>query len=492
MRRLFADFALIWGAFASLTFVQSGDARQRLVELTVAATDAKGDPVADLRPEEVQVREGTLRSVAFFRFAGSKRAVLAQGPGEFVNRAGPPPMLILLDRWNERLTTMSKASQALGEALSHLESVERVYVYILTGRGDLLPVRPLPGVDIDLQAEPPTPAELVAKLKDAVRTTEGIRYADSRDPAQRANTTFQALGIFKRMDLFAGRKDLVWISHGIPLNATLLDGSVADFTAPVQDLAETAARSQVAIYTVAEAAEGPGADPIGQTRQTLRMFSAITGGRAYPSGQVESAITDAMADAHGSYRIAYYSPARENGGKEHKIRLDSSRKGIRLLTREGYFGEETDSDLDQWEDTVFGGLSRSPFDATGISLRVVMSRPAPGTIHFEVHVDPADVLLERRGTQLQGSLILRCALYGKSANARRILERGGGATADRFLGATPAIQKDFTITEEQFKSLKDGIVVPQDVQADSDLQQIRVMVLDRALRDLGSVTIPAK
>ena len=434
--------------------------------------------MADLRPEEVQVREdGALRSVAFFQFTGSKRAVSTREPGEFVNRPGPPPMLILLDRWNERLLTMAKAWQEVREAVSHLESVERVYVYVLTGRGDLFPVRPLPGADRDLHAEAPTPAELVVKLNDAERTTEGIRYADSRDPAQSANTTFQALGIFKRMDLFGGRKNLIWISHGLPLNVTLLDGRMADFTAPVQNLAETAARSQVAIYTVAQAAEGPGADPTGQTRQTLRMFSAITGGRAYPSDQAESAMKDALADARGSYRIAYYTPARENGGKEHKIRLDSVRKGVRLLTREGYFGEDADSDEDRLADTAFGGLSRSPFDAAGISLRVVMSRAAaPGTVHFEVHVDPSDVLMEHRGTQLQSSLTLRCALYDKNA----------------LLGATAAIQKDFTFTQEQLNDLKDGIVIPQDVRAGSDVQQIRVMVLDRALHELGSVTVPAK
>jgi VWFA-related protein len=476
-----ADFAIILGVLASLTPMQSSaksDAHQRLVEITVAASDAKGDPVADLRPEEIQVREdGALRPVAFFQFAGSKRTVSARGPGEFVNSPGPPPTLILLDRWNERLLTMAKAWQEVREAVSHLESVERVYVYVLTGRGELFPVRPLPGADSDLHAEPPTPAELAAKLSEAERSTEGIRYADSSDPAQRANTTFQALGIFKRMELFGGRKNLIWISHGLPLNAKLLNGTLADFTAPVQNLAETAARSRVAIYTVAQAAEGPGADPIEQTRQTLRMFSAITGGRTYPSDQFESAITEAMADARGSYRIAYYSPARENGGKEHKIRLDSARKGVRLLTREGYFGEEADSDPDQLANTAFGGLSRSPFDATGISLRVAMSRAAaPGTVHFEVHVDPADVLMEHRGTQLQGSLTLRCALYGRSG----------------FQGATAAIQKDFTFTQEQLNDLKDGIVVPQDVQADSDVQKVRVMVLDRALHELGSVTIPVK
>jgi hypothetical protein len=67
---------MIWCACASLAFAQSSaksDSHQSLVKLTVAASDAKGDPVMDLRAGDIQVREdGAARSVVFFRFARSK------------------------------------------------------------------------------------------------------------------------------------------------------------------------------------------------------------------------------------------------------------------------------------------------------------------------------------------------------------------------------------------------------------------------------------
>jgi VWFA-related protein len=484
MRRIFAVFVMIVCACASLAFAQASaksDSHQRLVELTVAASDAKNDPVVDLRAGDIQIREdGTARSVVFFRFARSKSTLSPPGPGEFTNRPAAAPTLILLDRWNERMLTMASAWQDIRAALAHLETVDRVYVYFLTSHGDLFPVHPLPEANADLRvADPPTSAELVAKLNEAVRTMEGLRATDALDPVLRANTTFQALeGLFSRMASIAGRKNLIWVTHGLPLNVSLPGGGWADFTVPVQNLSQAAARSQVAIYTVVQSAEGAGADPTDAAKQTLQMFSALTGGRSYASGKSESAIQDALADSRGSYRLACYSPVRENDRKEHKIRVESVRKGVRLLTREGYFGNATEPDPDRLAEAAFSGESHCPFDATEIALRVAMSRKPPaGIVHFDVYVDPADVLLERRGEGFQGSLTVMFALYRNSV----------------LQGVLPPIQKDLTFTQEQFNSvLKDGIVIPQDVTVSDQIQQVRVMVFDRTLHGLGSVTIPTR
>jgi hypothetical protein len=305
---------------------------------------------------------------------------------------------------------------------------------------------------------------------------DGLRATDFLDPVLRAKKTALALGIFSQMASIAGRKNLIWVTHGFPLKADLPNGSWADFTTPVQTLSRTAARSQIAIYTVAESAEGPGADPTDSSRQTLQMFSALTGGRSYGSGKFGSALADALADSRGSYRLAYYSPVPENDQKEHKIRIESVRKGVRLLTREGYFGSDVEPRSGQ-EEAAFSDESHCPFDATEIAVRVAMSRkpPAP-VVHFDIHVDPANVLLERRRESFHGGLTVRLAFYRNS-----ILQV-----------APPAIQKDFDLTQEQLNnSLKDGIVIPLDVNA-GDNQQVRVMVFDRALHGLGSVTIPVK
>ena len=60
MTRMFAVLWVISCAYASLAFAQSSGKSylsQRLVHLSVVASDAKGDPVVDLRAADVQVRE---------------------------------------------------------------------------------------------------------------------------------------------------------------------------------------------------------------------------------------------------------------------------------------------------------------------------------------------------------------------------------------------------------------------------------------------------
>lgn len=482
VRRMFAVLWVISCACASLTFAQSSgksDLPRRLVKLSVAATDAKGDPVLDLRAGDVQVREdGQPRPIVFFRFEGTNRTISPSAPREFINRPAPALTLIVLDRWNERLMTMASAWHDVSVALAHLESLDRIYVYFLTGHGDLLPVHPLPRPDADLRVPAPTTAaELVAKVNDAARAFEGFRDIDARDPVLRAKTTCDALSMLSLRASMAGRKNLIWVTHGFPLSARLVTGEWGDFTVSVQNLAQMVSRSQMVIYTVDQSEQGAGDDPAGLGRQTLKIFSALTGGRWYASNRTAEAIARAMADARGSYRLAYDSPVRENGRKEHKIRVDSVRRGVRLLTRETYFGDEPDPDPDQSAEAAFNSQSRCPFEATEIALRVAMSRRAATAFHFDIYVDPADVLIHRPGERFEGGLNVMLALYSNSI----------------FQDALLPNQKDLNFTQEEFDSAsKNGILIPEDVTVKNQIQQVRVMVFDRALHRMGSVTIPIR
>jgi VWFA-related protein len=452
------------------------DFSQRLIKLDVAAVDAKGAPVTDLRAADIQVREdGKPHPVVFFRFSGSRRPIAPAGPGEFLNRPAPPATVILLDRWNERLMTMAAAWQDVSAAVAHMETLDRVYLYILTNRGDVVPVYPLPPADADLHAAPPpTSEDLVARLNDAVRTLTGLRDVETLDPLQRADTTMMALGLFSKMASIAGRKNLIWVTHGFPLQVTGLTGNWVDYTQQVQNLAQMAARAQVAFYTVDQSAEGAGADVAGLSQMTLETFAGVSGGRWYASGRTKDAIAGALTDARGSYQLAYYSSARETGWKERKIRVDAVRKGVHLQTREGYFGDEGTPDPEQMAENAFDRESHSPFEATEIPLRVIMSRK-PAGVHFDIHIDPADVLIEHRGQRFQGGLTVAFGFY-----------RGG-----IFQGPGPTIQKDLDYSQEQFNQVsKDGIVIPQDVSVSGQTEQVRVMVFDRRLQSLGSVTIP--
>ena len=449
-----------------------------LVKLNLIATDSKGAPVTDLRASDIRIREdGELRPAVFFRFAGGRHEVTQPAMNEFTNRPGPPVTAVLLDRWNERETTMASAWQDISAAVGRLENVDRLYIYYLANHGELLPVRALPGVEADLRApQPPSAAALVAKLNESVRSLSGLRDIANVDPLERANKTMQALSIVSRMGAIAGPKSLVWVTHGFPIQVLSLTQEWVDYTRPLMDLAQIAVRSQVAIYTVDQSAEGAGADPAGLARQTLELLSAQTGGRWYSSGRASDALAGVAKDARGSYRLAYFSPLEAKAPRQNKLRVESTRKGVHLLMRAGFIDDEPRSDPDEVADDIFARQSHSPFDATEIGLRVVRTAK-PSALHLDIHIDAADLYLERSGGRFHGSLSMKFALYQDGA----------------FEDSPPAFRQELDLSQDQYDlAMKNGIVIPRDVQVTDKIQQVRLMVFDRAIQGLGSVTLPVK
>ncbi len=457
-------------------FAQSSDggSQPRLITLNVAATNSRDEPVTDLRSSDLQLREdGKMQPIVFFSFAGSNRTVAPHAPGEFDNHATPSPVVILFDRWNERLVMSSRSGIELGTAIQRMESVGNVYIYFLTNKGELAAVHPLPATDGDVRAATnPSPAELRAELDRSIEEYQGFRNRDDIDV--RIQKTFDALNLLRaKMGAIAGRKSLIWVTQGIPLVFTAPGNAIIDLTPQVRRLSEMIAQSQIAIYTV-DQTNGVGSE----LSRTLQMFSALTGGRWSSHDNPALALADALTDARGNYRIAYYSTAPEKEGKENKVRLDTPRKGVHFLTREGLTLEPAGPGADQLEAARFDNQIRTPFDASEIGLRVAMSRKQQtGAVHFDIRAEPADVLIQHSGDRYRVQLDVLVAFYSEG-----------------FLkGTAPATRVDLSFTKAQLdQASKEGISVPLDVPVSSEIQKVRVMVLDPSLQSLGSVTIPTK
>ena len=459
-------------------FAQSseGAPQRRLVTLNLAATSSRDEPVTDLKLGDIQLREdGKPQPIVFFRFTGGSRTATPPGSGGLTNHFAPLPVVILLDRWNERLVMSSRSGIQLGAAIQRMESVGNVYIYFLTNKGDLVSVHPLPVTSEDLHAAAnPSPAELRAELDQGIQEFQGFRTRD--DLSVRIDTTFRALETLSaKMSALAGRKSLIWVTEGMPLMVrTSQRVGMVNFTSQVQSLSELAAQSHIAMYTV-DQTNGVGASELSRT---LQMFSALTGGRWYARDDAAGALADALNDARGSYRLAYYSAAPEKSGKEYKVRLDTPRKGIHLLTREGFTAGTAGPGPDQIETAGFNNQSDSPFDAAEIGLRVATSRAQQaGAVHFNIHVDPADVLIEHSGEHYQAKLDVMVAFYSE----------------DLLKGTSPATRMNLTLTQAQMDRVtKEGITIPLTLPVGSEIQKARIMVFDPGLQALGSVMVPTK
>lgn len=305
-----------------LAFGQSGGQPDgRLVTLNVVATTNKGEPVADLAAADVRIKEdGKSRPVAELRFNGGKPL---------------SPTVVVLDRWNERIATSAAAWNEVRSGLQAVKPGDRVYLYFLDGHGQVGQVRPLPKPDDSRKEFEPTSSQLVAGLDEVVKAAPGFRDVDVQDPVLRANVTFRALNsLAAQMASFPGRKGLLWITHGVPLTAKTLEGGLLDLTTSLRSFGATVSQAQVAIYAVDESISGAAADPNGQSRATLQMLTADTGGRWFQSSSFPQALAACLSDGRNNYTLTFSSPFEDR--KYHRIHLESARKGVHLLTREGY------------------------------------------------------------------------------------------------------------------------------------------------------------
>ncbi len=475
----------------------AGNAADTLRKLNVAVLDHKGQPVTGLQSADFQVQEdGKPRKIAFFRFTGYKPLkAAAPVPGEYSNRDVVPlyPTVVLIDLLNDRLMSGSVIGDESTRYLKNLESSEGLYLYILTSKGEFYPVHPLPNPGTGLAPTSERAAEPAAEpwtrnigpmLQGAVKNVFGLRPVDERDVAIRFDMTMRALlGLGAQMRQMPGRKNLVWVTHGLPIWGTSIsEQGRVDFSAPLRQICQQLEHAQIVVYPVEQSLSGAAAPIATESEQALEEFAAITGGRKYRSGAVGDAIGQAMADSRANYEIAYYPEPLESDGrkpdeKHHKIRVICSRKDVRLQTVSGFYAmahRETPGDVER---AAIVSAAYSPFDATEIGVRASASAdPAtPGSMRFSVRIDPSDLLLR----EVQGHRTGRISVLFVSSPASGTDDPG------------PPTPVDISLAPDQYAiALRDGLQLRRTIPVGASVRSVRAIVFDKDLDAVGSVTIP--
>lgn len=444
---MLAPLVLLTALTASWQANDDFSAGQRVIKLNFIANNAKGTPVTDLAPADVQLKEdGKPRQVSFFRFAGARNYTA--------------PTIIVLDRWNERMMTMATASNELREALKALKPGDPVYLYFLDPKGNLVPIRPLPGPE-DLRDDPATVSRrMMSGLDRALHDLQGFRGPDAWDPIYRANITFRDLtALGQQMATVAGRKNLIWITHGIPETVQIENGTWFDMTPQLRALAAACLQGQVAIYPIDESSLGAGEDMGGPAHVGLQLLASLTGGRWWSSNAASQAIPSSVIDGRSYYTIAYYSPFEDKDKKFHKIHLESKRKGLRFLAADGYNGGAPDPQA--WEEAAVRAAQASPLEASeiGVTVTKISRDPSTKVVHLELRVDPADVMLDDKHRAHLS--VLAMASTGATASPERL---------------------DVEIPSQ-------GLMIKENFAPPEKSDSVRYFVYDRMLRALGSVTV---
>jgi VWFA-related protein len=463
----------------------------RLVTLNVSAVDGSGARPGDLTAEDFQVSEdGKQQKIAsFVKNGGKARAAQTLGPHEFSNRAGgaiPHATLILFDLLNDRMAAKGYAWSEINRTLPTLENGDYVYLYLLGVDGAFYPVHPLPDAESARQPDDGSwMKDVKTQLDAAMNRSLRVRPIDMTDVNTRVLTTLHALtSISSRLAAIPGRKNLVWITRGIPITIgpqRSYTGDFIDYSAPIQTLATSLERSEIAVYPVDIAPTGmtPTGDasyeasnekaapaPPGQgmgSAETLQQFADLTGGQAFLNNNVRDAIRQATGDAQMSYLLTYYS-SKPADGKYRKIKLACARKGVKVHSKAGYYAWGAGSVTRNEQEAALDTAINSQFDASQIGLTAVMSpsKKFYSSVHLEISIDRSGL-----SNPDAGHLLVTLA----------DLHSGGKH------GVSPTEPLDY-------QAGTGPIAFPQERTVDGTVESVRVIVMDGQSNALGTLTVP--
>ena len=395
---------------------------------------------------------------------------------------------------NESFSTRGVAANQIIHDLGALETADNLYLYFLTLDGRLIAVHGIPTEEG--QASPPKGAPWTRQIKpimdDAMRTVNRVRPAEI-DVAVRVQLTYAALdGLAVQLSRLPGRKNVVWITDGVPiaLGPGRSDtGDFVDFTAAMRRLSEGLDRSGTAIYPVRQVLLGS-PDNIGassgdgntggagtgiQSLATLDDFAAMTGGRPNAGKDIGAAVRQAMSDLNYSYQIGYYAPAQSRDGKFHKLRIACKRKGVRVQAKSGYYAWPEPPGTAAKD--AIDASAAATFDASEIGLRGSLSLdPKDSRVaHLDARIDAKDIAFGQEGDHYTGQLRLAVISYDADG-------RGEGSSVIPLELRYSAQERD--------QALKGGIGFSHDVALGAQVNKVRVIVFDRNSNAIGSLTVP--
>jgi len=507
-------------------------ATTRLIEVNVIVRDRRGAPVRDLKKEDFQIFDnGKPQPISVFSM--DSNAVLPQAeplpPNIFTNtlqQKGAVPSsvtVILIDSLNTPWKDQAWSKQQLVKYLKTIKPEDRVAIYALgpglrvlhdfttDSSGLLKQLERYNGSAIPEgdKADSSFANDLAAIQFDSwMNGGGGGMSPQERDfyVVNKVQGTLHAIEfIADHLSSLPGRKNLIWLSGGFPLQIgmgsekAMFDPSREQrtFGPEVEHAIKALNDANVAVYPVD--ARGLVADtrfdassrtvnlapklsmgPVVEHQQTMSVLAGATGGHAYfNTNDLSKAIRDAVDDSELTYTIGFYPASETFDGRFHKIDVKTpGHGGLNIHYRKGYYDVADQPHDEKARRTELQNAVWSPLDSSALGL-VVKVTPSgadhPNSLDVFVRVDPNGVGVTRNGERNDGAIDLLMI----QKNDRGRTYNGENSTI------TLAMKPD---TYQKVE--KEGLVFRKTIPQAAQATMLRVIVRDASSGTLGSVTVP--
>lgn len=474
----------------------------RLVEVSVVVTTKDGKPLQDLTQGDFQVLEnGQPQPIRFFfkesTTGGGQPSKSPLPQGVFSNRGDRPGesrpsrvSVLLFDALNTPWQYRNYAGRHLNKFLKATPPEERVIALLLSSDGlrllhDDTGYRWPRFREDTLLADGDTAAE--TEQKD-VHTMDRIRV------------TLRALeAIARNAAGVAGRKNLVWITGGIPTQLNLWEPpgssrSRVSYAVEFRSVIMALNRASIAVYSVdARGLEAlPASRPVfgpqsryeaipspesmqkyQQYRDGMREVARGTGGLSFfDRNDLERAMSEAVQDARTSYTLAYYQPG-EPDSTWRKIQVRVQHNGVNVRHRTGYLAVH---DATETPDAALRRAILSPLDAAAIAINGRMEPQPGGGVRAMIQIDPANVAFVPEGHDYRYRLQLVTV----------VRDRGGNAVGKSWIDRLEAPLTGKSLEEVQ----ANGILFRKELTGTEGALDVRFAVRDQVTGLIGTLSIP--
>jgi VWFA-related protein len=297
-----------------------------------------------------------------------------------------PMAVFLLGRELRLLQSFTTDTKLLRAAAERALSLEATNLQAKDARDDTLShsslLEQMAGAEgqSDIPGEPPPAGNnsnaLLAMRALQLQRFEREQYAESMDI--RVKLTFDALRVIARhVSGYPGRKNLIWISSAFPLaitpdaNLTMVAkfSGIRNYSADMTAVASALTDAQIAVYPVdprgmeTQALFDPESrgkpNPFSEgatlnresnvrfsTQESMENLAQQTGGKVcLNDNDLSECVKRAIDDSSSYYELSYYPTDKNWHGEFRRISVKTSRPGIQLSFREGYFAREADATI---------------------------------------------------------------------------------------------------------------------------------------------------
>jgi VWFA-related protein len=356
-------------------------------------------------------------------------------------------------------------------------------------------------------------ATLLAMRALELQQFEREQYAESMD--MRVKLTLNALRVIARhVSGYPGRKNLIWISSTFPLaimpdaNVTMVAkfSGIRNYSEDLTAAASALTDAQIAVYPVDPrgmdtqqvfdpesrakmnpfsegAALGRESNLRFSSQQSMQDLAEQTGGKVcLNNNDLSECVKRAIDDSSSYYELTYYPTDKNWHGEFRRITVKTTRPGVQLSFREGYYARESDATISAKDakdtDTHVSQAACNDFlTATSILVEASALPPdQPGQTKYFLVIDPNALSF---GAPDGGVRNVQIELATCMFNARGLpLQYNRQSIGQKF-------------TETEYQSIKaHGISHTISFVPKPETARVRLLVCDTRTGMIGSVDLP--